>query len=901
MKRLFFLWLALAACWGQEVAITTASGNQFAPQVAAGHDCFFVVWEDYRAGVTNANIYGQSVFPDGSVGGVGYAICTAPASNQTAPVVAYDAAEGDFLVLWFDQRSGSQLYARRATCSGASGDEWLVDDVTASFSAPAFALGPDGGILVWMARSGAAFTVNYIVIDASGAPTGDMVELSPTGKSPDIAFGGDVFFVVWEDSTDAGKGIYGRFLSGSDGSPLTEQFLLVDDGAASAPAVCSYSVGGEARFAVVWQHYDAATDADIYFATTEALSTAPVVGVSVCTEEQAQSAPDVAAHEAGFLVVWQDQRPIYQSDIYGRFLSLAGTPLGADFAVCDASMSQLVPQVSFGQELDRYFVVWVDQRSGATSDIYGALVEPPTVVEGPSVTNVEPVEGTISGCDSAMVISIMSSAPLDTTSILLTLNGDTFSIASDHVWTDGDMTIFFHPDYPAGACETLEVCLIALSDVDGRGLESPFCWSWVWDDAAPVVSTTSPSYGDVLDEMPSTITASISDDPAGVDEASIGATINGAAFSPADDGVYWDGYTLTLNLTELGYSALPETNVVVFSFGDAALCPNWGEDTLVFYLISNPGPVASAQMPLPGTVTSCADQEIQLSLLDDDGVDETSIVLVVDSVEYAYPDHMSFIPPSTLIFTPSPAFDEGEVTVELVSARDVLGHDLASPLEFSFFVDLTPPVVSSATYPPGAVIDTLSSDDLVITAVDNFCDSLAFESCYVTLSTCGGELIARWEGDSLERPDSLSISVPAGSFLQALAGAASGAVDSFVICAHIADAPDYCYPNVTDTCWMVYYHGTGVSDFRRPDVVSLSVSPNPFNAAVLITYEAPAGGRLELIGQDGRVIARWGVSGSGQLLWDGSAADGTPLPAGRYWLVLRVRGGTVARALDIVR
>ena len=124
---------------------------------------------------------------------------------------------------------------------------------------------------------------------------------------------------------------------------------------------------------------------------------------------------------------------------------------------------------------------------------------------------------------------------------------------------------------------------------------------------------------------------SISDNGAGVDGDEIAVTINGVPFEMPYTGMYWDGYTLTLNLEELGFSVLPETNIVIFNIDDDALCPNSMFDTLTFYVLANPGPMASAQLPLPDEITSCEDQQIQISITDADGVDETTISLSVHS------------------------------------------------------------------------------------------------------------------------------------------------------------------------------------------------------------------------------------------------------------------------------
>jgi len=366
----------------EEIEVTPeTAGNQEAPQVTASDDCFTIAWEDYRAGVSNANIYGKTVYPDGTDGS-NLIICIAAASNQTDPAVIYNSIDDEFTTLWYDLRTGNQLYGRNSNCTGTAGSEWFIDGITSTLSSPELAFSGTNYLYTWMALNGSNYETKYLVLDGTGSAVGAVQTLSDTSSlRPDVAFDGFEFLVVWEDSTIDGKGIYGGYFDTS-GTPIGSAFLLVDDTLASAPAVCGIesAVEDEAKFAIAWQHYDVTTNADIYAGVLDHLSTTAISGAAICTENEGQAEPDIGYHGYGFIVVWKDSRPVFNTDIYGRFLGETGNPLGSDFAICDSANSQLEPKLAYNSAENKYFCVWTDWRNGSNSDIYGALINPPGLI-----------------------------------------------------------------------------------------------------------------------------------------------------------------------------------------------------------------------------------------------------------------------------------------------------------------------------------------------------------------------------------------------------------------------------------------------------------------------------------------------------------------------------------------
>ncbi|MDM7926782.1 MAG: T9SS type A sorting domain-containing protein [bacterium] len=77
-----------------------------------------------------------------------------------------------------------------------------------------------------------------------------------------------------------------------------------------------------------------------------------------------------------YLVVWEDNRlGNANTDIYGRLLEGDGTPVGESFPICTAENPQYWPHLDFDPKLNRYLVVFEDWRKGPNNgDIRGVFV-----------------------------------------------------------------------------------------------------------------------------------------------------------------------------------------------------------------------------------------------------------------------------------------------------------------------------------------------------------------------------------------------------------------------------------------------------------------------------------------------------------------------------------------------
>jgi hypothetical protein len=189
--------------------------------------------------------------------------------------------------------------------------------------------------------------------------------------SPDIAFDGTNYLVVWLDERNgANADIYGARVR-PDGVVLDPGGIPISTAAGiqSAPQVSYYG----SNYLVVWTDYRNGITSDIYGARVRTNGTVvDLTGAAFSTATGNQYLGDLAFDGTNLFVVWTDHRNA-SSDIYGtRWSPTSGVLNPTGIAISLAAGNQATPAVTFyGPD---YLVVWQDFRNGPVSDIYGAVV-----------------------------------------------------------------------------------------------------------------------------------------------------------------------------------------------------------------------------------------------------------------------------------------------------------------------------------------------------------------------------------------------------------------------------------------------------------------------------------------------------------------------------------------------
>lgn len=306
-----------------------ADMDQFAPPAIAsdGRD-FLVVWGDYRASFA-ADIVGARVLGSGTlVDETGFLISYAP-GTQVNPAIAYGG--GQFFVTWTDYRSGvsSDIYGAR------------VD--------------PQGGVLD---KTGIALSTTSFTEDA-----------------PDVASDGSSFLVVWADSRNGTRDIFGRRVNATGTPDSTETPLVKLAADQEVPTVAYGAQAGVGKYLVAYQdNRDAVFGQNVYAMAFLSTTLAPGSEIPISTLAGAQYSPAVASDGTNFLVTFSDDRGT--GDVYGQLVTYAGKPSGSEIALATGATARESKQaVTYG--FGMYFVSWADESSSITNtDVYGRAVTP---------------------------------------------------------------------------------------------------------------------------------------------------------------------------------------------------------------------------------------------------------------------------------------------------------------------------------------------------------------------------------------------------------------------------------------------------------------------------------------------------------------------------------------------
>ena len=380
------------------IAICMEAGDQQWPAVAVSSSGYLVVWSDSRNG--DYDIYGARVTSAGLVSDPGgIAICT-EAGYQFTPTVA--ASGSGYLVAWRDDRNGdAHIYGTRVTSAGVVSDPSGIAICTAANgqSNPALAASGSGYLVVWEDYRNGFFSDIYgarvsttgLVSDPNGIAICTATDYQ---QSPAVAASGSAFLVVWMDKRNGGMvnyHIYGARVTsaGAVSDPSGIAICTADDYQGS-PKVAASGSG----YLVVWEdeRNSGATGRDIYGArVTSAGKVSDANGIAICTAAGNQTSPAMAASGSGYLVVWQDERnsdpasPDVVEDIYGARVSTAGvvSPAGGSAIGISPNNEENSAVASNGTN---YLVVWADSRNGATTgqDVYGARVTSAGAVSDPN-------------------------------------------------------------------------------------------------------------------------------------------------------------------------------------------------------------------------------------------------------------------------------------------------------------------------------------------------------------------------------------------------------------------------------------------------------------------------------------------------------------------------------------
>jgi len=292
-----------------------APGNQEAVDIAAGTNQSLAVWQDSRGGAS-ADIFATRMDTSGQViDSIGISVCSA-AGDQSEPAVAWNGRE--YLVVWSDRRGPAQhIYAARVMPSGEVIEKQglCLSGTTGSQAHPRVAGDLNGWLVVWQdSRSSTDVYCCKVYRDGSFSKPMGVATRQDNEETPDVAWNGSTFFVVWTDYRNVssnGSDVYGCRVA-QNGVRLAGD-VVVSSGSSSTvgatgnqrqPAICARA----GVFFAAWEDCRVDSSGDIYL--TRINSNGGVLnhgGIAISTAADAQELPALGSGTGSVLVAWRDR------------------------------------------------------------------------------------------------------------------------------------------------------------------------------------------------------------------------------------------------------------------------------------------------------------------------------------------------------------------------------------------------------------------------------------------------------------------------------------------------------------------------------------------------------------------------------------------------------------------
>ncbi|MBN2541895.1 gliding motility-associated C-terminal domain-containing protein [bacterium] len=312
------------------------------------------------------------------------------------------------------------------------------------------------------------------------------------------------------------------------------------------------------------------------------------------------------------------------------------------------------------------------------------------------------------------------------------------------------------------------------------------------------------------------------------------------------------------------------------------------------------GPAAIIIRPDSNTYSACQPETLIIELVDTSEVVDTTIRLEVQGVVYTVDDGQLTWSEPYIVFIPDEQWANGShILVRLLEAKNRLGGALQeSPVEWTFIVDIAPPVAELQEPLPGVGF-VQSTQPRIVLGVNDLLSGV--DASTITLIINGSSYTPadfHWSANLDEQGGVLT-------FLPAEAQLSFPPGDTIQICVNAGDSPDYCGPNMLDTCWTLLIE----------PVVECYVHPNPFspnadgsNDYIIFDYPNVFSKKAELVIYDFRNIEVYrenigpisSFSEFAKRKWDGNDNNGKKLPEGMYIYVIEIDNKNVCNGVIIL-
>ena len=445
------------------IPISTYFDDQFDPAVAFDGLNYLVVWTDYRG--PSYDIYGTRVTQSGIVLDSNGFLITFSHENQESPSITF--GDTNYLVVWLDDRMGTpDIYGARINRTGIVLDSGgiFISSYGEEENFPLVAFDGNNFLVVWEdARSGTDIYIYGARVDQNGVlldPTG--IRISPIGYSqhnPAISFDGINYLVSWEDS----RGVYGARVTQSGIILDTAGIFVSPSGYDVFPSVTFNGT----NYLVAWSERRSGSSYDILgVRMNQAGIVLDTTSIILSTGTYWQQSSSIAFDGNNYLVVWEDGRNNYSSDIFGTRVSQNGQVLDLN-GIAISSTGGSLPSVAF--DGTNYLVVW--------SGVYGARVNQAGIVLDSNAITISNTGGSspsvaFDGTNYLVVWSGVYGARVSQDGIVLDSNGIAISSArgsSPSVAFDGNNYLVVWQEWHSGSWDDIYGAIV---DQNGIVLDS---------------------------------------------------------------------------------------------------------------------------------------------------------------------------------------------------------------------------------------------------------------------------------------------------------------------------------------------------------------------------------------------------------------------------------------------
>ncbi len=380
------------------ILLSQATGDQQS-QTVAWNDVdneYIALWQDFRNGTGNPDIYGARLDIDGNVIATDLPIVTQTA-KQAGPWVSYGG--GGYIAVWIDQRNmsitGTDVYGAWILPDGTVSSEFVVTNATANQRAASVVYNPsvNNFLVTWIDDTSGTSDLNIggaVVNSGGGVSSGPFAMITASGnqRGPYVRYdyGNSQYFMVWFDNRNGGNDIYGSRV-GSSGVMLDGSGLVISNATGdqkNARLTDRRPADGISNFVLSWIDLRNG-QADIYGALIDEFGTKIGSDIQIAggSYDQRAASIDVDYRRTGqAVVIWIDKRNGTDFDIYRAQVDQSGVVSGEALvagAATGAANNQQGPLVTYSEDngADNGFLfLWRDNRSGVDYDLYGIKVWP---------------------------------------------------------------------------------------------------------------------------------------------------------------------------------------------------------------------------------------------------------------------------------------------------------------------------------------------------------------------------------------------------------------------------------------------------------------------------------------------------------------------------------------------